>query len=98
MSMQIQFIALIRHTLAGTFMAMVMATSAALAADLAARQTGTVDAEGVHLSDLFIGIDAAADRWVGPAPAPGETVTYKANLLASIARGNALDWRPQSRR
>ena len=98
MSMQIRSIALIRHTLAGTFMAMVMATGAALAADLAARQTATVDAEGVHLSDLFAGIDAAADRWVGPAPAPGETVTYKANLLASIARGNALDWRPRSSR
>ena len=62
MSMQIRSIALIRHTLAGTFMAMVMATGAALAADPAARQTATVDAEGVHLSDLFAGIDAATER------------------------------------
>lgn len=83
---------------AGTFTALAMLAGAALAADPVARQAATVGSQGVHLSDLFVGIKAESDRWVGPAPAPGDSVTYKASHLANIARGNNLSWRPRSSR
>ncbi|MGB1006154.1 MAG: flagellar basal body P-ring formation chaperone FlgA [Thalassobaculaceae bacterium] len=102
MPLQILPALLARRALAGAVMTLVMAlvmiTGAAMAADPSARRTVTVDAEGVYLSDLFNGVAPADDRWIGQAPVPGETVTYKANMLAAIARGNALNWRPRSSR
>lgn len=98
MSMQILSTSVARRAIAGAFAALAITAGAAMAGDASARRTVTVDAEGVYLSDLFIGVEAAADRWIDQAPAPGETVTYKANMLASIARGNDLEWRPRSSR
>lgn len=57
----------------------------------------TMLADGVvRLSDLFEDAGAAADRVLGPAPAPGSRVVVEAPQLAAIARQFGVAWRPAS--
>jgi flagella basal body P-ring formation protein FlgA len=53
--------------------------------------TGTV-----RLGDLFDGLGDTPDRVLGPAPAPGQSITVEAPQLAAIARDFGVDWRPTS--
>lgn len=60
------------------------------------RSQATVNSDVITLGDLFTGIDALANREVGPAPAPGQSAVYKAAHLVAIARSHGLNWRPAS--
>ena len=50
----------------------------------------------VHLSDLFDDAGPAAQRVLGPGPAPGGRIVVEAPQLAAIARQFGVDWRPAS--
>ncbi len=54
----------------------------------------SLNGPSVSLSDLFS--DVTVDRVLGPAPAPGGTISVEAGQLAAIARQFNVDWRPVS--
>ncbi len=56
-----------------------------------------VNGDVVRLSDIFDGVDLAADPIVAYAPAPGRRAVFDANWLARVAARNELPWRPTSR-
>lgn len=71
-----------------------LVTFAAHAASL--RGATSLDRPMVRIADLFDGAGAAADRVLGPGPAPGERIVVEAPQLAAIARQFGVDWRPAS--
>ncbi len=54
----------------------------------------TVTTDVITLGDLFSDIGELSQREVGPAPAPGQRATYKADHLSALARAHGLKWRP----
>jgi len=60
------------------------------------RPNTTLHASTVRLSDLFDGVDAKADRVLGPGPGPGGRIVVEAAQLGAIARQFGVDWRPAS--
>lgn len=60
------------------------------------RPASEIDAATIHLSDLFSGISAEADREIAAAPAPAKSAIYDAQALARIARTWRINWQPQS--
>lgn len=80
------------------FAAALLMLAAALAPPSAAAVTlkpaVTVSDDVVRLGDLFVGVDAAADVIVAPAPAPGKKQTLHHHRLSAIARSHDLDWKP----
>ncbi|MCB2108213.1 MAG: flagellar basal body P-ring formation protein FlgA [Rhodobacteraceae bacterium] len=60
------------------------------------RLIGTVNVQDsvVRLGDLFAGAISSPGRIVAQAPAPGQRIILHADWLASLARTNGLDWRP----
>ena len=73
--------------------------AAALAHPAAAamlRPLVTLGSAVVRLSDLFDDAGAHADLALGPAPAPGDSITVEAPQLAAIAREFGVAWRPAS--
>lgn len=81
-------------------MARLLVTAAALAATLAQADAATLrpmtvlSSSVVRLSDLFDDAGAQAARALGPAPAPGQSITVEAAQLAAIARDFGVDWEP----
>ncbi|MBU6499814.1 MAG: hypothetical protein KGQ40_14915, partial [Rhodospirillales bacterium] len=81
-----------------------LAAHLALAATLAARPAAAASlramvvlhAPVVRLSDLFDGAGPAADRVLGPGPAPGARIVVEAPQLAAIAQQFGVDWQPAS--
>lgn len=67
---------------------------AASAGLVVARHQVSVARAAVRLSDLFSGLDASADRDIGPAPAPGRSITVPEPQLAAIAAQFGVDWLP----
>ncbi|MCT6814222.1 flagellar basal body P-ring formation chaperone FlgA [Bombella apis] len=70
------------------------AASTAMAATL--RPSGVVHGASVYLSDVFDGLDAGQDRLLGPAPAPGKTITIGGSQLIALADQYGVDWDDQS--
>jgi flagella basal body P-ring formation protein FlgA len=58
------------------------------------RASGTLTGDTVRVSDLWDGAGAAGSLVLGPAPAPGASITVAAPQLAAIARAYGVDWRP----
>ncbi len=56
----------------------------------------TLHARLVRLSDLFAGVPKAADRTLGPGPAPGQRIIVPAPQLDAIAAEFGIDWHPAS--
>jgi len=85
--------------LIASLLALVFVALAGSAADAQIlRPRALIDAEMIHLGDLFGALPAeAAGRIVAPAPAPGRTALFDAASLVSIARDNGLAWTPQTR-
>ena len=65
-------------------------TSSADAASL--RRTSVLHHPQVRLSDLFEGIAPDQDCDLGPAPAPGQSLTINAAQLQAIAQQYSIDW------
>lgn len=55
-----------------------------------------IQAETVHLSDLFAGLQPGQDCDIGPAPAPGSRIVVPPAQLAAIAGEFGVDWLPTS--
>lgn len=60
------------------------------------RPSGVVHGPSVYLSDVFDGLDHGQDRLLGPAPAPGKTITIGGNQLIALADQYGVDWDDQS--
>lgn len=56
-----------------------------------------IDRDLIRLGDIFRGTGHHAERTIGRAPEPGQSVTLDARWLARAARAFDLDWRPRSR-
>ncbi len=60
------------------------------------RMVTTLERPMVRLADLFDDAGPAAERVLGPGPAPGERLVVEAPQLAAIARQFGVAWRPGS--
>ncbi len=77
----------------------VLAVAASLAHPATAamlRPLTTLGSAVVRLSDLFDDAGPRASLALGPAPAPGDSITVEAPQLAAIAREFGVAWRPAS--
>ena len=73
---------------------LVLVPCAVTAGGVMLRQDVTLDHPIIRLSDLFEGIKANDDAELAVAPAPGQSVTYDANVLAPLANKYGLEWQP----
>lgn len=78
------------HFFAACIVGGYLGTSSADAASL--RRTSVLHHPQVRLSDLFNGIAADQDCDLGPAPAPGQSLTISAPQLQAIAQQYGIDW------
>lgn len=60
------------------------------------RPSGVVHGPSVYLSDVFDGLERGQDRLLGPAPAPGKTITIGGSQLIALADQYGVDWDDQS--
>lgn len=76
--------------LAGSF----LSVGSVMAATL--RPSGVVHGPSVYLSDVFDGLESGQDRLLGPAPAPGKSITIGGSQLIALADQYGVDWDDQS--
>ena len=69
-------------------------TGAHAAGPVQPKQSVMISGTSVMLSDVFSGIDAADDRIIAAAPAPGGKLNFGARDLRRLAKQAKLDWRP----
>lgn len=79
---------------AGLVLAGSLFSGVAAAATL--RPSGVVHGPSVYLSDVFSGLESGQDRLLGPAPAPGKTITIGGGQLIALADQYGVDWDDQS--
>ncbi len=60
------------------------------------RPSGVVHGSSVYLSDVFEGLGTGQDRLLGPAPAPGKSITIGGSQLIALADQYGVDWDDQS--
>lgn len=88
-----------RFTGFGVLLAVLMALCpmvAALAEQVKLNTQIEVEEDYVTVSDIFDPVVHGAEHVVSRAPAPGETLVFKADALMRIAKSFHLDWRPKS--
>ncbi len=83
-----------RYTLPLFILTLCIASAQAEPATL--RNTTTLHASVVRLSDLFDNVGASADRVLGPGPSAGGRIVVEAPQLKAIARQFGVDWHPGS--
>lgn len=71
------------------------AAASATAMPLILKQRAVVGGEGVHLSDLFANVPAAADSRIADSPAPGDRLVFSARQLLHYVRSLGLTWMPR---
>lgn len=71
------------------------ATAVAVPPPVVLKPKVTVNSPQVRLGDIFLNVGALAEKAVTAAPEPGESVVFDARALQRLARGYAINWRPE---
>ncbi|MCB9982311.1 MAG: flagellar basal body P-ring formation protein FlgA [Rhodospirillales bacterium] len=60
------------------------------------KHNSVIEGDVITLGHVFSGLDAKADKVLGPAPQPGKDMVLNARTLMRIARAMDVSWRPSS--